>query len=77
MQTCGQGRSQTFSFEGATGGASFATRGAVSGLCRTFKKRPEKFWWARQNFGGQWPPLATRSSAPACGIYVFIVKVYF
>jgi len=35
-----QGRSQTFSFGGATGGASFATRGAVSGLCRTFRKRP-------------------------------------
>jgi len=25
---------------GATGGASFATRGAVNGLCRTFGKRP-------------------------------------
>jgi len=25
---------------GATGGASFATRGAVNGLCRTFIKRP-------------------------------------
>ena len=35
-----QGRSQTFSFGGATGGASFATRRAVNGLCRTFKKRP-------------------------------------
>jgi len=35
-----QGRSQTFSFGGATGGASFATRGAVNGLCRTFRKRP-------------------------------------
>ena len=49
-----QGRSQTFSFGGATGGASFATRGAVNGLCRTFRKRPEKFlgghWGARQNF---------------------------
>jgi len=48
---------------GATGGASFATRGAVNGLCRTFRKRPEKFWvatgGARQNFEGQWPPLAT------------------
>jgi len=30
---CAQGRSQTFSFGGATGGASFATRGAVNGLC--------------------------------------------
>jgi len=46
---------------GATGGASFATRGAVNGLCRTLKKKPEKFWGgtrgARQNFGGQWSPL--------------------
>jgi len=35
-----QGRSQTFPFGGATGGASFATRGAVNGLCRAFRKRP-------------------------------------
>jgi len=35
-----QGRRQTFSFGGATGGASFATRGAVNGLCSTFRKRP-------------------------------------
>jgi len=35
-----QGRSQTFSFGGATGGPSFAARGAVNGLCRTFRKRP-------------------------------------
>jgi len=35
-----QGRSQTFSSGGATGGASFATRGAVNGRCRTFRKRP-------------------------------------
>jgi len=48
MHICNQGRSQTFSFGGATGGASFATRGAVNGLCRTFRKRPEKFW------GGYW-----------------------
>jgi len=46
-----QGRSQTFSFGGATGGASFATRGAVNDLCRTFRKRPEKFWWG--HWGGQ------------------------
>ena len=63
-----QGRSQTFSFGGATGGAGFATRGAVNGLCRTFRKRPEKFWgghWgARQNFWGKWPPWHTPSSAP-------------
>ena len=57
-----QGRSQTFSFGGATGGASFATRGAVNGLCRTFRKRPEKFWGSTEGpgkiFGGKWPPLA-------------------
>jgi len=35
-----QGRCQTFSFGGDTGGASFATRGAVNGLCSTFTKRP-------------------------------------
>ena len=38
--TSKQGRSQTFSFGGDTGGASFATSGAVNGLCRTFRKRP-------------------------------------
>jgi len=38
--TYSQGRSQTFSFGGATRGASFATRGAVNGLCRTFRNRP-------------------------------------
>jgi len=32
------GRSQTFSFGGATGGVRFATRGAANGLCRTFQK---------------------------------------
>jgi len=32
--------------------ASFATRGAVNGLCRTFRKRPEKFG------GGSGTPLA-------------------
>jgi len=37
---CSQGRSQPFSFGGATGGASFTTRGAVNGLRRTFRKRP-------------------------------------
>jgi len=40
---------------GTTGGASFAIRGAVNGLCRTFRKRPENFGGAtggaRQNFG--------------------------
>jgi len=57
-----QGRSETFSFGGGTGGASCATRGAVNGLCRTFRKKPEKFWGATGGsgkiFGGQWLPLA-------------------
>ena len=57
---------------GATGGTSFATRGAVNGLCRTFRKRPTerdlifggplggqaKFW------GGSGPPWHPPSSAP-------------
>ena len=55
-----QGRNQTFSFGVATGGASFATRGAVNGLCRIFRKRPEKFWvstWGQAKFcGGSAPP---------------------
>ena len=51
-----QGRSQTFSFGGATGGASFATRGAVNGLCRTFRKRPEKCWGPGKILGGSGPP---------------------
>ena len=54
-----QGRSQTFSFEEATGGASFATRGAVNGLCRTFRKRPEKFWGGQAKFWGAVAPLAS------------------
>jgi len=52
----------------ATGGASFATRGAVNGLCSTFRKRPEKFWgghWGvRQNFWGAVAPWLPPSSAP-------------
>jgi len=61
VQGSHQGRSQTFSFGGTTGGASFATRGAVNGLCRTFRKRPEKFWeghWGGQAkfLGGSGPP---------------------
>jgi len=60
-----QGRSQTFSFGGATGGASFATRGAVNGLCRTFRKSPEKFWGVQAKFlGGSGPPWHPPSSAP-------------
>ena len=49
-----QGRSQTFSFGGATRGARFATRGAVNGLCRTFRKRPGKFLGG--HCGGSGPP---------------------
>ena len=61
---------------GATGGASFATRGAVNGLCRTFRKRPENFWgghWGSQAkfFGGSGPPWYPPSSAPACQCFVF------
>ena len=42
-----------FHFGGATGGASFATRGAVNGLCRTFRKRPTPVAWCHaENFGG-------------------------
>jgi len=63
-----QGRSQTFLFGGATGGASFATKGAVNGLCRTFRKRPEKFlgghWGVQAKFWGAVAPLAPPSSAP-------------
>ena len=52
-QRCSQGWSQTFSFGGATGGASFATRGAVNGLCRTFRKRPTPVAWRHaENFAG-------------------------
>jgi len=48
-----QGRSQTISFGGATGGATFATRGAVNGLCRTFRKIPTPVAWRHaENFGG-------------------------
>jgi len=50
---------------GATGGASFATRGAVNGLCRTFRKRPEKFWGGQAKFWGAMPPRHPLSSAPA------------
>ena len=34
------GAEPDISIWGATGGASFATRGADNGLCRTFRKRP-------------------------------------
>jgi len=71
-----QGRSQTFSFGGATGGVNFATRGAVNGLCRTFRKRPtpvarrhaENFGGAtgraKQNLGGEVPPPGTPLAPP-------------
>jgi len=59
---------------GATGGASFATRGAVNGLCRTFIKRPEKFWgghWgARQNFGAAVAPPGTPLAPPLTWLYI-------
>ena len=57
---------------GATGGASFATRGAVNGLCRTFRKRPAPPDVTRKIFGGLWRVQAIfwggsgpPSSAPA------------
>jgi len=75
----GQGRSQTFWFGEATGGASFAKRGAVNGLClialNNFNavawRHAENFggdtWGARQNFGGAVAPLAPPRSAPGRG----------
>jgi len=42
----------------ATGGTSFATRGAVNVLCRTSERD-------LKNFGGAVAPLAPPSSAPA------------
>jgi len=53
--THNQGRSQTFSFGGGTGGASFATRGVVKGLSERDLKN---FVGARQSFGGAVAPLA-------------------
>jgi len=38
--TSRKGGARHFHLGGATGGASFATRGTVNGLCRTFRKRP-------------------------------------
>jgi len=53
---------------GATGGASFATRGSVNGLRRTFRKRPTEkdliFWGGRQNFGGEVAPFGTPLAPP-------------
>jgi len=73
VQTFHQGRSQTFSFGGATGGASFATRGAVNGLCRTSMQWHDVTWKILGEplgrpgkiFGGQCPPWHPPSSAPA------------
>jgi len=52
-----RGGARHFPLGGATGGASFATRGAVNGLCRTFRKRPENFGGPGKIFwGGGGPP---------------------
>jgi len=71
-----QGRSQTFWFGEATGGASFATRGAVNGLCLIALNNFSAVAWRHaENFGGplggqtkfwgQCSSLAPPSSAPA------------
>jgi len=44
----------------------FCNQGGVNGLCRTFKKRPEKFGGPGKIIGGQRPHLAPPSSAPDC-----------
>jgi len=49
---------------GTTGEASFATRGAVNGLCRTFRKRPEKFWGGQAKFWGDSGPPGTLLAPP-------------
>ena len=76
LQLRQQGRSQTFSFGGATGGASFATRGAVNGLCRTSMQWHDvtrKIWGAtggaRKNFWGAVAPPGTPLAPPLCGRY--------
>jgi len=73
-QTGVQGRSQTFSFGGATGGAGFATRGAVNGLCRISMQWHDvtrKIWGAtggaRQNFGGAVLPPGIPLASPLQG----------
>jgi len=68
---CCQGRSQTFSFGGPLEGPVLQ-QGELSMVCVGLKcsdmTSRGKFlgghWGARQNFGGQWPPLAPPSSAP-------------
>jgi len=63
-----RGGTRHFHLWGATGGASFATRGAVNGLCKTFRKRPKKFGGALGGsgkiLGGSGPPCPWHPLAP-------------
>jgi len=53
----GQGRSQTVSFGGPLEESVLQqTRGAVNGLCRTFRKRPETFLRGQAKFRGAVAP---------------------
>jgi len=53
-------------------------QGELSMVCVGLSERDLKnFGGPGKTLGGQWSPLAPPSFAPACGIYVFIVKVYF
>ena len=66
-ENCNQAGAQPDIFIwGATGGASFAIRGAVNGLCKTFRKRPEKFGGATGGSGEIWgsSPLGTPLAPP-------------
>ena len=64
-----------FHLGGGTGGVSFATRGAVNGLCRTFKMRPTErdlilggaLGEPSKNLWKKLPPCYSPSSAPAYG----------
>ena len=59
-----QGRSQTFLFGGATGGASFATRG-LSMVCVGLSEwNLKNFGGARQKFGGAVAPPGTPLASP-------------
>jgi len=69
-----------FHLRGATGGASFATSGAVNDLGRTFRKRPTPPDVARKIlggpgkfFGGQWHPP---SSAPEADSFSHLAVKY-